>query len=149
MPVRMEEVTVTRDDVTSSMRGDNLKRIDKFLQSASEEEAKKIRGWSEHRLMALGAIQPEQKPRKRDRALARVAVEAVPILLTLFVYIPLVVYGVWSVIWSEYFQAITYGCPSTCSGQALALWSVVSAVGFMLIILAYYVTRKLMIRARK
>lgn len=148
MPVIAEDVTVTESDVTESMRRDNLRRVDKFLQSASEEEAKKIRGWAEHRLMALGAIQPEQKIRKRDRVYSRLAVESVPILLTLVVIIPLISIGV---LWLMYgpFLVYTRGCPPMCSQETLFLWALVLAVGFMFTILGYYTIRKVMIRARK
>lgn len=149
MPVRMDDVTVTQDDVTQSMRTDNLRRIDRFVRTASEEEVKKIRGWSEHRLMELGIIQPEQKIRKRDRFLSRLAVESVPILLTLLVVIPLVFFGMFALLRGTYLVIYTYSCPPTCSEEALIVWSLVSGVAFMIVILAYYSVRKLMLRARK
>lgn len=149
MPVRMEDVEVTEGDVTASMRNINLMRVDKFIRTASEQEARKIRGWSEHRLMSLGAIQPERKIRKRDRVLSRLAVEAVPILLTLLVVIPLVIWGVVALGINTSLIIYAYSCPPTCSKETLIIWSVVSGLGFLAIILAYYSIRKLMIRARK
>lgn len=148
MPVRMEDVTVTQDDVTVSMRSDNLKRIDKFLQSASEDEAKKIRGWSEHRLMALGAIEPKQEPRKRDRLLARVAVEAVPILLTILVYIPAAYIGVLFTMSNTILMAYGQYCPPQCNDKAIFAWVITGAIGMIAVFIAYYATRRVMIKAR-
>jgi hypothetical protein len=131
------------------MRSDTLKRVDRFIKTANEREARQIRYWSEHRLMTLGVIPPKQESKKTDRLFSRLAVESVPILLTLFVFIPLVVWGVSWVMWNDYFQAITQECPPNCEPSALVLWSVITAIGFMIIILAYYSARRLMLRARK
>ena len=151
MPVRMEDVSVTEDDVTAAMRSDNLKRIDRFINTASPDEVLHIKKSLAYRSMSLGLSMssPKPKPKTVDRALARFAVELVPILLTVFVAIPLVLMGIFKVMGNEYFLPITSGCPESCGADALLLWSVVSGVGFMLIILAYYSLRKLMIRARK
>lgn len=149
MPVRAEEVTVTEGDVTESMRSDNLKRVDRFIQTANEDEAKKIRGWAEHRLMALGVVQPEQRPRKRDRALARMAVEVVPILLTLILVIPAVYIGVLLVMNQTILGAYAPHCPPQCSDLGIASWVIAGTLGFLVVLLVYYGIRSVMIRARK
>lgn len=153
MPVRGEDVTVTERDVSATnneaRRRDNLKRIDSFINTASAEEVTHIKKSLGYRSIALGISTIPPKPKTTDRVLARIAAELVPIILTLFLVIPLVIWGVFLVMGHKYFQGITAGCPETCSGGALLLWSVVSGVGFLLIILAYFTLRKLMIRARK
>ncbi|MFO7679548.1 MAG: hypothetical protein R6X34_05805 [Chloroflexota bacterium] len=153
MPVIGEDVTVTERDVAettnAARRRDNLKRIDSFINTASAEEVNHIKKSLAYRSMALGISITPPTLRKRDRVLARIAAELVPIILTLFLVIPLVIWGVFGVMGHPYFQGVTAGCPETCSGSALLLWSVVSGVGFLLIILAYFTLRKLMIRARK
>jgi hypothetical protein len=153
MPVRGEDVTVTERDVevttNAVLRRDNLKRIDSFINTASAEEVTHIKKSLAYRSMALGISTASPKPKTTDRILARFAVELVPILLTLLVVIPLVIWGVLRVMSNEFFVGVTYGCPPTCEANALLLWAVVSGVGFLLIILAYYSIRKLLIRARK
>lgn len=149
MPVRAEDVTVNEGDVTESMRRDNLRRVDRFIQTANEDEAKQIRVWSEHRLMALGAIQPEERPRKRDKVLARMAVEAVPILLTLLVVIPVVYFVVLLVMDETILRYYASGCPPTCNERGLLTWVAVGTLGFLVVFLAYYSIRKVMVKARE
>lgn len=149
MPVIMEEVTVTERDVIESARMDTIKRVDRFIKTANEKEARQIRSWSEHRLLALGVIQPVPKIRKRDRFLSRLAVESVPILLTLLVVIPVVAFGMFALLRGTYLVVYTSNCPTTCSQEALIIWSLVSGLAFLIIILAYYSVRQLMLRARK
>lgn len=153
MPVIGEDVTVTERDVAettnAARRRDNLKRIDSFINTASAEEVTHIKKSLAYRSMALGIPTTSPQPKTTDRILARLAAELVPILLTLFLVIPLVIWGVLWVMGHPYFHSVTDGCPETCSGSALLLWSVVSGVGFLLIILAYFTLRKIMMRARK
>ena len=149
MTVRGEDVTVTQDDVTASMRSANLTRIDKYLQTASEQEARKVRGWAEHRLMNLGAIEPARNARIADRMIGRLAIESVPILLTLLVFIPLVSWVGVMIFTSEAFRPITYACPPTCESESLILLAALSGLGFLIILLAFYSVRKFLLNAWK
>lgn len=151
MPVIEEDVTVTKRDVAETTntprRRDNLNRIDSFINTASAEEVTHIKKSLAYRSMALGIMPPPHKSKTVDRVFARLAVESVPILLTILFVVPLVCLGVLWVMYGRLF-AFSRGCPKLCDQEILVMWGLVIAVGFMLIVLAYYSIRKLMIRAR-
>lgn len=153
MPVIGEDVTVTEDDVAvavnAARRRDNLKRIDVFINTASTEEVTHIKKSLAYRSMALGISPTSPKPKTADRIFARLAVESVPILLTLLVFTPLVIVGVLILLYETTLIVFTQGCPPTCDTEALILWAMVVAIGLMIIILAYHSIRKLMIRVRE
>lgn len=150
-----EEITITQRDLLNTenpvnidRRREFLKRVDSFIRTASVEEISHIRKVTDSRSVALGISSPATDSKIADRILARFAVELVPILLTMIVVIPIVLWVVMRVMQSHFFPPITAGCPPICEPDALLLWAVVSGVGFLLIILAYYGVRKLMIRWR-
>ncbi len=152
MPETGEDAPATERDVAGAndaiQRRDDLRHIENFVSTASAEEVTHVKKLLVIRARALGISTTRPKPKKTDRVFARLAVELVPILLTVFVVFPLVMWGVLRVMGNPFFQSVTAGCPPTCEANALALWAVVSGVGFLLIILAYYSIRKVMIRAR-
>lgn len=163
MPVRMEDVAVTEDDVTASMRSVNLIRVDKFLKSATEQEARKIRGWSEHRLMALGAIQPEKKPTTTDRALTSLYLNTTPWILAFLFMLPLAVF--FGLVYQQmkydfrYFMArplIDAGlgikpqmCPPSCTWLDIAVWTFLVGGGLITAAIVANMTRKRLLKARK
>lgn len=152
MPDTREDATATvRDEAGANdamQRRDDLRYIENFVSIASTEEVTHIKKLLAIRARALGISTTRPKPKKTDRVFARLAVELVPILLTVLVVFPLAMWGILRVMSNEYFSSVTAGCPPMCETDALLLWSVVSGLGFMLIILAYYSIRKVMIRAR-
>lgn len=153
MPETGEEVTVTERDVTltenANRRREFLNRVDSFIRTASAEEVTHLKKSLAVRSTALGISTATPQPKTTDRILARFAAELVPIILTLFIVFPVVMWGILRVMSSKYLATVTAGCPPTCETNALLLWAVVSGVGFLLAILAYYSLRKLMIRARR
>jgi hypothetical protein len=152
MPVIGEDVTVTERDVAettnAARRRDNLKRIDSFINTASAEEVNHIKKSLAYRSMALGISITPPRIRKRDKVLARMAVESVPLLITLLFVSPVVIFGALVVMYT-YFRPYSSSCPPSCSTEDLILWSVVGALGLMVIVLIHQLLRKLMMRARK
>ena len=128
----------------------NVDRVLRYInESDNDSELKRISRLSRKKLRDMGVIprrKPEKKPSKFRRFISRLATESAPIVFTLFVTTPLVV-------WISYLVLQDLGffrmCPGIkCNVEDLIFLMVTSVLSALFIYLSYGLLRKFFLKLR-
>lgn len=117
-------------------------------ESDNQEDLRQIAIQSRDRLREMGVLPPKRNG-WFDRFVSRLAVEAVPILLTILVMVPVAAFGVWSVVNGLVKLGIfSATCPAVCDATSLIALAVTSGIAFLLVSWVYVTSRRFFLAAR-
>jgi len=162
-PVQNETAqTVTQAE--QSLTRLNLERALAIIETTNNpDDLNRIGKAAAEKLRKLGIIQGTKANRRKkkhltDRALLRLYLEVTPILLSLGLVTPLLVWGGLRLIRAAWFaqlvghtlaMELTKACPPNCTWHNLALWAVLGGVSLLFSVLISYGLRKRLLRANQ
>lgn len=159
-PARNETIRIVTQTEHALSRFDTERVLSLIASTNNPEDLNRIGKAAAEKLRDLGAISSTKRNRKKrrltDRALLRLYLEVTPILLSLGLVTPLLVWGGLRLVRSLWFAQLighslavelTKACPPTCTWHNLALWAVLGGVSLLFAVLASYSLRKRLLRA--
>jgi hypothetical protein len=172
--VRGEDVRVTEDDLNNvlgvapaiNQRGETsgqrleVQRVIAYVKASEEpEDLKQIGRVLAKRLREMGAIRPKKKPRITDKALLYLYLNVSPVLLSLLIVMPLMVwlgrvavremppYIPSMIFGARFWSTLRQACPPNCTWHHLAMWAVLGGVSLLTAFLVSYALRKRLLKA--